>query len=173
MKGRKRFLLTDTLGRILKCHVCAANTGERAGGHALLRGIKARWVKLLVAFVDAGFSGVDYAAEVKVSSGITLKHVASPNAYREFAQVSSFPPKPGEFEQAIKEWRAGQKGFVVVQTKRWVVERTNAWMLTCRRLWVDYEVLPRHSEGGSGLWSNVGNCSTILLSLELCGTNVM
>ena len=163
MKGRKRFLLTDTLGRILKCHVCAANTGERAGGHALLRGIKARWVKLLVAFVDAGFSGVDYAAEVKVSSGITLKHVASPNAYREFAQVSSFPPKPGEFEQAIKEWRAGQKGFVV-QTKRWVVERTNAWMLTCRRLWVDYEVLPRHSEG----FLYLAMCRILLIRLAKC-----
>jgi len=163
VKGRKRFLLTDTLGRILKCHVCAANTGERAGGHALLRGIKARWVKLLVAFVDAGFSGVDYAAEVKVSSGITLKHVASPNAYREFAQVSSFPPKPGEFEQAIKEWRAGQKGFVV-QTKRWVVERTNAWMLTCRRLRVDYEVLPRHSEG----FLYLAMCRILLIRLAKC-----
>ena len=128
----------------------------------MLRGIKARWVKLLVAFVDAGFSGVDYAAEVKVSSGITLKHVASPNAYREFAQVSSFPPKPGEFEQAIKEWRAGQKGFVV-QTKRWVVERTNAWMLTCRRLRVDYEVLPRHSEGGSGSKSNVSMVAVVAM----------
>ena len=34
---------------------------------------------------------------------------------------------------------------------------------------VDSEV----SDFGSGLWSNVGNCSTILLSLELCGTSVM
>ena len=76
---------------------------------------------------------MDYAAEVKVSSGITLKHVATPNAYREFAQVTSFPPKPGEFEQAIKEWRAGQKGFVV-QAKRWVADRPHG-VSFCPRQW--------------------------------------
>ena len=129
----------------------------------MLRGIKARWTKLKAAFVDGGFSGVDYAAEVKASSGITLEHVATPNAYREFAQVTSFPPKPGEFEQAIKEWRAGQKGFVV-QAKRWVVERTNAWMLTCRRLRVDYEVLPRHSEG----FLYLAMCRILLIRLAKC-----
>ena len=99
----------------------------------MLRGIKARWTKLKAAFVDGGFSGVDYAAEVKISSGITLKHVATPNAYREFAQVTSFPPKPGEFEQAIKEWRAGQKGFVV-QAKRWVADRPHG-VSFCPRQW--------------------------------------
>ena len=102
-RPRQRFLLTDTFGRILKCHVCAANTGERARGRALLCGIKAQWVKLKAAFVDGGYSGVDFKAEIKASTDITLEHVATPNAYREFAQVSSFPPKPGEFEQAIKE----------------------------------------------------------------------
>jgi transposase len=39
----------------------------------------------------------------------------------------------------------GQKGFVL-EPSRWVVERTFAWITQCRRLSLDYEVLPKTSE---------------------------
>ena len=41
--------------------------------------------------------------------------------------------------------RDEQKGFVVLP-RRWVVERTFAWLTQCRRLGKDYEVLPESSE---------------------------
>ena len=37
------------------------------------------------------------------------------------------------------------KGFVVLP-RRWVVERTFAWIVRCRRLNHDYERLPEHSD---------------------------
>ena len=38
-----------------------------------------------------------------------------------------------------------QKGFVVLP-KRWIVERTFGWLTRCRRLTMDYEMLPASSE---------------------------
>lgn len=61
----------------------------------------------------------------------------------------------GEFvrwTELIPEWRVevvrkqeGQKGFVVLP-KRWIVERTFAWLMCDRRLSRDYETCPRSSE---------------------------
>lgn len=161
-------MLTDTLGNLLRCHVCAANTDERSGAKPLLEATKLYWVKLKVAFVDRGYAGVEFTAWVKDTTGITLEHVGGNNAYREYARVSQYPPKPGEFETAIREWRTGQKGFVV-QAKRWVVERTNAWMLACRRLRVDYEVLPLHSEG----FLYLAMCRILLIRLAKCAKLVV
>jgi putative transposase len=41
--------------------------------------------------------------------------------------------------------RPGQKGFVLLK-KRWVIERTFGWIMQCRRLGRDYELLPETSE---------------------------
>ncbi len=61
----------------------------------------------------------------------------------------------GELAQWVKEnygWKLEvvqkppeQKGFVVIK-RRWVVERTFAWLGKCRRLSKDYEQNPRSSE---------------------------
>jgi len=49
-----------------------------------------------------------------------------------------------DFELVIVDKAAGQKGFVV-QPKRWIVERTFAWLCKYRRLLRDYEYLTQVS----------------------------
>ena len=46
---------------------------------------------------------------------------------------------------AVKAENPGKKGFVVIK-KRWIVERTNAWINQCRALWKNCEGLLRTSE---------------------------
>jgi putative transposase len=49
------------------------------------------------------------------------------------------------WQLAVVTKEPGQRGFVV-QPRRWVVERTFAWLTTCRRLAKDYEVYTETSE---------------------------
>ena len=62
-------------------------------------------------------------------------------------------------------------GFVVHPDQPRNFARTDADLLGVRFPFSS-EILDNKNMG-SGLWSNVGNCSTILLSLELCGISVM
>lgn len=120
VKGRKRHVLTDTLGLVLFVLVTAANRDDREG----LRRVLQTWFvkglcRIRKLWVDAGYlSGAlrQWVAGLKRTHKIDLVVVG----------------------------RQG-KGFRVVP-KRWVVERTFAWFLGYRRLSKDYEVLPRNSQ---------------------------
>ena len=120
VKGRKRHVLTDTLGLVLFVLVTAANLDDREG----LRRILARWFikglcRIRKLWVDAGYVSEalwEWVRGLKRTHKIDLEVVG----------------------------RQG-KGFQVVP-KRWVVERTFAWFLGYRRLSKDYEVLTRNSE---------------------------
>jgi len=57
-------------------------------------------------------------------------------------------PTPAQVEAALK--RARQPGFVLLP-KRWVVERTNAWMAAQRRLRVVYDYVSAHIRGWNWL----------------------
>jgi putative transposase len=118
IKGRKRFIIVDTLGLVMGTVVCTANIGERAGAKQLLESLKYPLERLEKILVDAGFSGADMTAWVK-------------NHFGWIWEVSKRPDR--------------QKGFVV-EVKRWVVERTFAWLGKCRRLSKDYEYYEQSSE---------------------------
>lgn len=124
IKGRKRFILTDTLGLVLCVLVCAANISEKEGAKALLakakiqpqtinlcNGIKKVWV-------DGGYRGEDL-----------LKYVADLWNWI--------------WEVTLRSENA--KGFEVIP-KRWVVERTYSWFGQARRLNKDYEKTTLSSE---------------------------
>lgn len=121
IKGRKRFITVDTLGLVLRVLVTAANVDERSGGKQVLKRLKQsnlRISRLTTIWVDGGFGGEPFLQWVM-------------DFCRWIVQVVLRP------EQT--------KGFVLLK-KRWVVERTFGWLMGCRRLVRDYELLPQTSE---------------------------
>jgi putative transposase len=117
VKGRKRHLLVDTLGLLLVVVVTVASVSENAGARQVLSRLGGSGKKLRRVRVDASYRGT-LLDWAWAHCRLILERVLRPN---------------------------GQKGFVV-QAHRWVVERTFAWITRCRRLSMDYEVLPASSE---------------------------
>lgn len=111
-KGRKRFLLVDTLGLVLSVSVQPASTQERAGALALLAIVLPVFTWLRRLWVDGGYAGDDFA-----------------HAAREYR------PK---LEVEVVTRSDDTSGFAVLP-HRWVVERTFAWLMQHRRLVRDYE----------------------------------
>ncbi|MGA5870294.1 IS5 family transposase [Streptomyces cinereoruber] len=117
VKGRKRFIVTDTLGLLLAVHVVAANVQDRDGARRPLPWTRLDHPGVQKIWADQGFAGrlVDRTAQI---------------LGRELVIVRKDP---------------GQRGFQV-QSKRWAVERTFSWLTAHRRLARDYETSPAHAE---------------------------
>jgi putative transposase len=120
VNGRKRHVLVDTMGNLLKVLSHAAHIGERAGAKALLLAAPDwLWQRLEKILADEGYAGDDFQTWVKQTFDVEL-------------EIAQRPPD--------------QKGFVPLPI-RWVVERTLAWLGRYRRLSKDYERLTENSEG--------------------------
>lgn len=120
VNGRKRHILVDTMGNLLKVIAHAANIGERAGAEQLLLKVpEALWTRLTKILADGGYEGAEFQAWVQQTFAVELEISLRPR---------------------------GTKGFVLVPI-RWVVERTFAWLGRYRRLSKDYERLTENSEG--------------------------
>jgi transposase len=112
-KGSKVHLAVDTLGQLLAAVVTPANEQERAQVATLAAKVQAATGDAVeVAFVDQGYTGQE-AADAAEQYGIRLEVVKLPTAKR---------------------------GFVLLP-RRWVVERSFAWLARFRRLARDYERL--------------------------------
>lgn len=117
VKGRKRFIVTDTLGLLLAVHVVAANIQDRDGAkHPLL------WTRLDRPRVQKIWADQGFACHLADWARAILG--------RELEIVRKAPD---------------QRGFQV-QPKRWAVERTFSWITAHRRLARDYEQHPARSE---------------------------
>ena len=118
--GRKRHIMVDTLGLILVVFVTAANASERRGLQELLLDYFAEGTRRLrKIWVDGGYSGnplQKWVWRLKQTWKISLEVVENKG-----------------------------KGFNLVK-RRWVVERTFAWLNNFRRHSKDYEVLTCNSE---------------------------
>jgi transposase len=113
-KGSKVHAAVDTLGQLLTLVVTPANVDERTQVAALVGQVQEiTGDHVKLAWADQGYTGED-VAHTAASHGIQLEIVKRPEA---------------------------QRGFVLLP-RRWVVERSFAWMARCRRLARDYERLP-------------------------------
>ena len=117
VNGRKRHLLVDTLGLLLAVVVTTASTSDPAGARLLFARLGGASKKLRKVWVDGTYRGK--LVEWAVAHlWFTLQPVLRSD---------------------------DTKGFVVLP-RRWVVERTLAWLTQCRRLSKDYERLSSSSE---------------------------
>lgn len=120
VKGRKRSLITDTIGLVVLAKVTAANVQDVHAGKQILIELKKRTkliTRLQKIFADGGYRG----------------------------ELVTWVKNELHAEMEIVLKLGDKKGFQVLP-KRWVVERTNAWMTRNRRMARDYERLAETSE---------------------------
>ena len=140
VKGRKRHILVDTEGFVLKAKVHSAKVMDYEGIKTLLSKANEHFPRLSHLWLDAGYRGEGKGADwVEKTLGWTVDLVERPKK-----------PAPEEgLMRWAREWaKEGvsverqtllpPKGFVVLP-RRWVVERTIAWIDQQRRMSKDYE----------------------------------
>ena len=146
IRGRKRHLLVDTEGLVLKAKVHSAKVPDQDGLKLLLESARSGLSRLKHLWLDAGYEGRGkrWAEEVM---GLSVEVVRK-------------PPKPAPEKVAkvwAEEWAKAEgkkldwqkfmppRGYVALP-RRWVVERTSSWLGQNRRMSKDYERLCANAE---------------------------
>jgi putative transposase len=143
VRGRKRHLLVDTEGLVLRAKVHSAKVPDHDGIKHLLEGAEAELPRMRHVWLDAGYRGEDKGGDW-VEKNLSWS-----------AEVVRKPPKPAP-EKVLFEWarlwwsEEGREvgwqnllppwGFRVLP-RRWIVERTFAWISHNRRMAKDHERL--------------------------------
>jgi putative transposase len=134
VSGRKRHLVVDTLGLLIAVVVHAASVQDHVGAKEVLRKAKQRCPRLQLLWADSAYERGDLPDWALIACNFILE---------------------------IVRRVAGTVGFVV-QKKRWIVERTFAWLSRNRRLARDYERSPQVSE----TWIHVSMVRLMLRRLK-------
>ena len=111
IKGRKRHMVTDTLGLMLFVLIHSAGVQDRDGAPDVLKAIRCRFPWLRHVFADGGYAGTKLRDAMRGNGDWTI-------------EIIKRSDKAAGFE---------------VLPRRWVVERTFAWLGRCRRLAKDWE----------------------------------
>jgi len=118
IKGRKRHIVTDTEGRMPTGIVHEASIQDRDGAPGVVEYACESFPTVTHLFADSGYAGEKLETALAKMDGPAIEIVKRPD---------------------------DAKGFVVV-ARRWIVERTLAWLNRCRRLAKDWEASIASSE---------------------------
>lgn len=118
-KGRKRHIVTDTDGNLLGLVTHGADIQDRDGAPGVIAQAVESYPSLVHLFADGGYSGDTLRQAMSDLGGPAIEIVKRP---------------------------PGVTGFVVI-ARRWVVERTFAWLGRCRRLAKDWEASIASADG--------------------------
>jgi putative transposase len=132
VSGRKRQVLVDTEGTIIKTKIHPADLHDKVGGMLLLASLHILVPRIALVWADTHDQGLKFWLKEKL--GWTLEVVK-----HWWTGRHGFWCAPGQEPPEIPS------GFHVLP-HRWVIERTFAWLITNRRLVVDYERLPSTGE---------------------------
>jgi len=116
VKGRKRHIVVDTLGLILAVVIQSASVQDRNGADEVFQWLTNCWCCIKTVFADGGYSG-KLVERIRKAFFIDV-HIIKRSETNEFK----------------------------VLPKRWIVERTFAWLDTNRRNSKDYERLIESSQ---------------------------
>jgi putative transposase len=130
ISGRKRHLLVDTEGLVIKGVVHEASIADRDGAKLLLEKVGERLPRMEKVWADRGYNG-KIGEWIKERLGWALEIVKPP---RRWVRVPANEEPP-----------AYPAGFIVLP-RRWVIERTIAWIMRNRRMSRDYEFLAETTE---------------------------
>jgi putative transposase len=142
VKGRKRHLLVDTEGFVLKAKVHSAKVMDYEGIKTLLRKANECFPRLSHLWLDAGYRGEDKGADwARKTLGWSVDLVEPPKKPAPEAVLMRWAREWAK-EGVAADWQEPlpPKGFVVLP-RRWVVERTIAWIDQNGRMSKDYERL--------------------------------
>ena len=117
INGRKRHIAVDTTGLLLTVLVTAASVQDRDAAKPLLWNLRKAFPQIRLTWADGGYAG-KLVTWAKTALKLTLEIVKRPDDLHTFK----------------------------VLPRRWVVERTLAWITRHRRTIRDYERLPAHHE---------------------------
>jgi putative transposase len=139
LSGRKRHLLVDTMGLLLSVVVHAADIQDREGVKFLLEPLKDRFPRISLVWVDNGYTGTG-RTWIKEHMGwevVVVSHPRRPRGMWVWPGMQITPEMVAAFKRP--------RGFRHLP-RRWVVERTLAWIGRYRRMSKDYEYQTSSSE---------------------------
>jgi transposase len=142
VKGRKRHILVDTEGLVLKAKIHSANVLDQVGIKVLLQRADGQFPRLSHLWLDAGYREEDKGADwVRKTLGWSVDLVERPRKPAPEEVLMSWAREWAK-EGVTVDWRKllPPKGYLVLP-RRWVVERTLSWIDQQRTMSKDYERL--------------------------------